>query len=105
MSQPAPDKRCPNHQDADIELVVNPSGSHHYGKYVCSECSKFISHARKPTTSHALEKRQQEIYPFIKARVMSDADLKFILSIYNIPHLNLVQERRYNDIYTLYSAT
>ncbi len=103
MSQKMPIKRCPNHLDADLKLVINPAGACHYAKWLCTQCDRYITHAQKPKTTEALVKRQQEIVLFI--RELLDDDLNFILDIYHLPHLNLIQERRYSELYTRYSAT
>jgi len=93
------DKRCKMHKDRIPKLIVNEPGSYHYGNWICSECSKYITHAKSPKTTEAVRARQKSILDKILSTPNMDrVDLDFLCSIYMIGTLNLVQEACYMKI-------
>lgn len=93
------DKRCNIHRETEPILKVNPEGSYHYGKWVCPECNKYVTHARQPKTNLEVNERQKAIRKYIiEEGIESDKELHRILSMYNTSRLNLVQQELYNKI-------
>lgn len=90
------DKRCKIHPGAEPKLQVNEVGSRHYGKWICSECDKWLTHAKNPGTSQALAVRQGKIREMLLESIFSDDDLKKLLPLYSTAHLNLVQQNIYD---------
>jgi len=94
-----PTKRCEKHLDADILFSLNPPGSTHFGKWKCSECNKFVTHAQTPKTNVEVERRKESIVGYI----MNEKDMtkvKRLCDIYGKSHIGLVEAeflRRYKD--------
>jgi hypothetical protein len=104
-----PDNRCSIHSDEDIRFVKNPEGSHHYGKWICGnpECSKFVRWAKKPATTEELQTRQNNIIVALGRLYERDKSdktdktqkaIKFMVTMHNVVHLNLVQQSQYDKI-------
>ena len=90
------DKRCIILPEEEPRLEVNPEGSRHYGKWVCGECGKWLTHAKMPKTVEELEERQRKIREMIRSD-LTDDELHRLLKLYNKPHLG-VEAIWYNDI-------
>ena len=83
------DKKCSQHREAESKLVVNPEGSRHYGKWCCSQCDKWLSHAKTPKNTEDMKKRQLEIREMVKNIKFTDVDLHRLLKLYNKTHLGV----------------
>jgi hypothetical protein len=83
------EKRCKHHSDGEVKLVLTPDGCHH-GKWVCSECEKFVVWSKSPKTSEELDQRQNEIRDLMRESClgMDDDDLHKLLKLYTKPHLS-----------------
>lgn len=90
-------KVCKDHPELEPVLVENPVGSKHYGTWRCSECNKWITHAKQPSTIKSVEERQKTIRSMILSNDFDESELTKLLTLYNVSHLNLVQENLYND--------
>ena len=90
------EKRCKDHLDPEPILIVNPVGSKHYGKWVCPVCKRWINHARQPKTTAEMEERQEKIrYLILNNCIEDEAELHKLLLLYNLTHLNLIQQPIY----------
>jgi len=86
-----PNNRCNVHVNDDIVLITHPE-KHHYGRWNCSVCEKFVTWAQRPKTSKDLSDRQSVILDLMmncKDRVV----MKRLAEIYSKPHLNLIDEK------------
>lgn len=97
------DKRCKVHQDAMPVLTVNTPPSVHYGKWVCSECGKFLSHARQPKNDAALIERQTYIRAYVRMcvqmDVIDDNELHAAMAMYHVGrNINYAQQDLYRKI-------
>jgi hypothetical protein len=90
--------RCKVHTEAKPVLHINEPGAHHYGKWVCIECGKYIAHARRPATTEALQVRQKAIVGALATRSYTPEQIAELCELYSVPHLNLVQQRRYDSL-------
>jgi hypothetical protein len=96
-------KRCKVHEWADVKLELTPDLKH-YGKWVCSECDKYIVWAKNPQTETKLKERQEQILGMVwndelqNLFFLSKDKLKVLMSLYMVPHLNLVQQQQYDAI-------
>lgn len=97
------DRQCTIADHKGVKLVVNPAGSKHYGKWVCGECGKYISHAKMPKTSDEMVKRQSMIrqmlykYPELSNDGDLDDELHKLLSLYSVGTMNMVQKERWAE--------
>ena len=105
MDMEKPNKSCSRHPDENIVFVKNPENDHHYGRWSCSnpDCNKFVSWAKRPATTAALQQRQDAILKIVVHLAQNPTDdklkmIKFMMSIYNTIHLNLVQLSTYDKI-------
>lgn len=92
------DKVCKEHPEAGVIMVANPPDAKHHGTWRCVKCDRWLTHAKKPSTTQELESRQKFIRSIImheNIREISEADLIRLLNIYGATHLNLVQEKEY----------
>jgi hypothetical protein len=87
-------KRCRLHPQLEPKLVLTPEIKH-YGKYICPECSKWITWARDLKTTDELMDRQALILVLLDTH---KDHRHFLCTIYALPHLNLVQQGKFNDI-------
>ena len=90
-------KRCKVHEWADVKLELTPDLKH-YGKWVCSECDKYIVWAKNPQTETKLKERQEQILDMVWKNELPRDTLKVLMSLYMVPHLNLVQQQKYDAI-------
>jgi hypothetical protein len=91
---PETDKRCRIHPEADY-LFIKLEGHHHYGKFVCAECGKFITWAKTPKTSVVMKRRQQDIINYIKSgrcEELNTIEINRLLKLYSKPHIGVEQE-------------
>lgn len=109
MQMEKPDNCCSRHPGEDITFIKNAESDHHYGKWICAnpDCNKFVRWAKKPTTTVALQQRQEDIESLLGDLYKRDENdttyntmkmIKFMLAIYNTTHLNLVQKGNYDKI-------
>jgi hypothetical protein len=94
-----PEKRCKLHPTANVELELTPTGKHH-GKWLCSECKKFVIWSKQPKTSELMIQRQQKIADILRNKIseMSDTELHLALKLYSMIHLTLVPEMHYKRL-------
>lgn len=90
-------KVCKDHLELEPVLVENPVGSKHYGTWRCSECDRWLSHAKRPSTVKSIEERQSKIISMILSNDFNEQQLRKLLPLYDVPHLNLVQENLYTE--------
>lgn len=76
------DKRCKIHQEAEPKLVLVDNG--HYGKWVCSECNKYIVWAKKPDTVEKMKEIQATVRDIVRnsRKELSDEQMHFLFTIY-----------------------
>lgn len=93
------DKRCKLHPTANVELELTPTGKHH-GKWLCSDCKKFVIWSKQPKTSELMIERQQTIADILRNNIteMSDKELHTTLKLYSMIHLTLVPEQNYRRL-------
>jgi len=81
------DKTCKAHPEAEPVLQVNPAGSTTYGKWLCGECRKYISHAKFPKNDEEANERQAVIRDYLRVMLavesIDDNELHAILVMYN----------------------
>ncbi len=94
-----PEKRCTKHQTASLNYVETPNAR--FAKWVCSDCNKWVQHAPNPKSSDEMLQRQEMIIPLIlklveiRNTVPCDNDIRFLMSMYTVVNLNLVQQEKY----------
>lgn len=88
-------KRCRLHPTSLPKMQLTP-GEHHHGKWICSECDKFLTWAKSPKTNEAMKKRQSEIINYVMHNEISVDDLQFLFEAYSVAHLTLTTSHRYN---------
>lgn len=96
-----PDKRCSGHPNSDIELTVTPE-QHHYGRWTCVDCGKFITWAKKPKTTESMREMQRRIremicHPEFRVRC-TEKEIHNLLKMYNKPHLNPYDQNQCVDL-------
>ena len=89
------DKVCKEHPEAGVIMVVNPPDAIHYGTWRCVKCDRWLTHAKRPSTTKEMEERQRFIRSIIMHADYDEADLIRLLNLYGLPHLNLVQQQTY----------
>ena len=90
-------KRCKQHPEAEPRLELTPHLRHH-GRWVCTECNKFIVLAKQPKTSDALTARQACIVGILKTHAanLPLSDINKLCKYYNLVHLTDMQAAVYD---------
>jgi|688.fasta_scaffold29856_6 hypothetical protein len=97
------DKRCKVHPNANPELTINVPPNAHYGKWVCSECKKYLSHARHPKNDADLTERQMYIRSYIRMLcqmdMLNDNEMHAVMSMYTVGrNINYAQQELYRKV-------
>ncbi len=94
-----PEKRCTKHQSASLNYIETPGAR--FAKWVCSDCNKWVQHAPNPKSSDEMLQRQEMIFLMLRKlfkiakTMLCDNDIEFLMTIYSVVNLNLVQQEKY----------
>lgn len=93
------ESRCGRHPNAEPYLLQNTQPNAHYGKWLCTECDKFIKHARTPKTNVELLQRQSDIEDrIVESGSLTKAQVAALCKLYSVPHLKLLQQTQYDAL-------
>ncbi len=91
MSVAKPNRNCKTHEDAELLFEIMPDGHHHYGRWICGVCSKFITWAQKPKTSQNLEYRKTVIIEQMMKEKEPD-NMRKLAMLFDKVHLSVFDE-------------
>ena len=89
-------KDCKAHPEAIPVLELNPEGAKFFGKWLCGECGRFLSHSTTPKNQSEMLKRQQTIRNMMYNLELNDEELHNLMMIYSKPSLKYNERDYYN---------